>query len=121
MVGRRPTNTRQLLSPGRKTSFASPYCACRSHFVVFAQSYARKVAEAAGHATIVVACHIRDVTRGTADLVEHTTSVIGGRALLVMGRFEVVQQVELEMIDQRRVDLISVLGVRGWGRADLVL
>src|SRR5690349_19595670 len=65
--------------------------------------------------------HILDMARRASDFVEDNTSVIGYSRFLRVSRLEIVQQVELEVINDRRIDLVSVLSVRRRRRTDLVL
>ena len=47
---------------------------------------------------------------------EHDASMVCGRVLLVVRGLEIVEQVELEMIDERGIDFVSVLRIgRGGG------
>src|SRR5437899_2949990 len=73
-----------------------------------------------GDATIMIDPHACDVAGAAADTVENRAAAFGGVGLLVMSGFEVVHQIELEMIYKRRIDLVSVLRIRRWRRADFV-
>src|SRR5581483_9569783 len=72
-------------------------------------------------AAIVVDVQIDAVAGGTTDLVECDAAPVGHRVLNVMCRLEVVEQIELQVVNNGWIDLVSVLRV-GRGRGfDLVL
>src|SRR5438105_3956559 len=73
-----------------------------------------------GHATVVVDSQIRNVAGRAANLGEYRAASVGRAVLDVVAGFEVVQQVELQMIHKCGIDLASIVVGRG-GRTDLVL
>src|SRR5215470_13723359 len=59
-----------------------------------------------GHATIMIDCKILNVASRAPQLIEDLRTVLGAHILLVNPGFEIVEQVELEVIDESGIDLV---------------
>src|SRR5207244_799041 len=73
-----------------------------------------------GHTTVVVNGQVRNVARSAAGLREYRTAFIRCAVLDVVSGLEVVKQVELKMVHNRRIYLVSILVVRRRRRLNLV-
>src|ERR1017187_2025142 len=73
-----------------------------------------------GDTAIMVDGHIPNVAGRTTYPVKYSPASVRHRRGLAMSGLEIVQQIELKMVDDCRIDLVSILSIGRRRRADLV-
>src|SRR5581483_8990501 len=74
-----------------------------------------------GHAPVAVHGQVCYMARSAADDVEDVTSQSGSGILAGVGWLEIVEQIECQVVDNRRINLVSVLRIWRRRRTDLIL